>query len=109
MGHGDWRLIQNGKSKAVYGMTAVPVEGGKPDAAEREPDSEGAASGAAEPTGPADAADAVVPAPRTPSAPSPEPEPEPEPEPATGAEPKSKSKSPSGSEAPSSPEPAAGA
>ncbi|WP_330300118.1 D-alanyl-D-alanine carboxypeptidase family protein [Streptomyces sp. NBC_00503] len=30
---GDWRLIENGTSKAVYGMTAVPVKGKEPDAA----------------------------------------------------------------------------
>ncbi|WP_371619337.1 D-alanyl-D-alanine carboxypeptidase [Streptomyces sp. NBC_00454] len=30
---GDWRLIENGTSKAVYGMTAVPVKGEEPDAA----------------------------------------------------------------------------
>ncbi|MCY0926693.1 D-alanyl-D-alanine carboxypeptidase [Streptomyces sp. H27-H1] len=33
MGCGDWHPIQNGTSKAVYGMTAVPVEGEKPRAA----------------------------------------------------------------------------
>ncbi|MFE2309850.1 hypothetical protein [Streptomyces sp. NPDC059411] len=33
MGYGDWPLIENGTSKAVYGMTAVPVKGEKPDAA----------------------------------------------------------------------------
>lgn len=97
--------MQNSTSKAVYGMTAVPVEGGTPDTAGRETASEEVASETVEPAEPVDA---TGPDPEHAPEPSPDPEPEsePEPDPDLAPEPGPKSEPAPESEPGREPEPA---
>lgn len=79
MGCGDWPLIEKSTSKAVYGMTAVPVKGEKPDAAATKA---AATAGGEDKPAAAEATDAAgtpdVPGPRKGPESTPEREPDPE-------------------------------
>lgn len=104
---GDWLLIQNGTSKAVYGMTAVPVEGEMPGATNDEHPARTAGAHDAHTSDPAERPTPdpeprpgreprTVPAPRTVRGATAAPDAGTGPEPTSGSEPESASASESG-------------